>query len=469
MKKINKITNIALIFMLVGVFLCQDAAFCAAGKSFALRAPSHFSKSTEAFVKVRHEKENNHPVSKPEIVIQDFVRVSFAGNIVVVNVMIGDQRYEISGIGVKKLIAASLTSEAVKDPQKCVNIANLVNEADPRLGEAAIEEKWGWWTPQPAPTILDTKEITGSDRRKTGTTFTMWLPIADSKPPENKFPQFRSKYLESLILRQADASKSDKTLTSNGSINLGINEENLIREACAGSRFKTYVVADQLFSLFESAAGETKANAVAISREDVDANTGYWKKILLLLEKASALGLPGGRRLLESYKTGDAAFLKASDVLDMGQSQLDQERNHWGRTPEELTMSLLWHERMHLGFGKMDSMTSNSFYSILFLSNDFTEEGVIYFITRLIRHKKEVMMFIDGMFPYHVAKEILRIWEKARPSKNEVAELRNIAREMAPFVNESDYPSILKDMTGVRGVINKILFRGKIRKTFSCI
>lgn len=141
LKVIYKITNIVLIFTLTGVFLYQDTAFCAAGRSFILRAPSHFSKSTEAFVKSRHEKENNNPAYKPKVVIENFVKIPLAGNIVIVNVRVGNQRYEISGIGVKKRTARE-TTEIVKDPQECIKIADLVNEIDGRLGEAAIEEKW---------------------------------------------------------------------------------------------------------------------------------------------------------------------------------------------------------------------------------------------------------------------------------------------------------------------------------------
>ena len=39
MKRINKIINIALIFMLIGLFLCEDIAFSASWASFALRPP----------------------------------------------------------------------------------------------------------------------------------------------------------------------------------------------------------------------------------------------------------------------------------------------------------------------------------------------------------------------------------------------------------------------------------------------
>jgi signal transduction histidine kinase len=158
MKELSKNINIALISMLMGIFLCQNTAFCAAGRGFTLRAPSHFSKSTEAFVKTRHKKENNNSTSGPRIVIEKFVKISIAGNIVIVNVIVGNQRYEISGIGVKKRTAKS-TTEIIKDPQECIKIANLVNEVDGRLGEAAKEEKWGWWTPQPGQTIDSNQTI----------------------------------------------------------------------------------------------------------------------------------------------------------------------------------------------------------------------------------------------------------------------------------------------------------------------
>ena len=94
-------------------------------------------------------------VPEAKIVIESFLKIPLAGNIVIVNVMIGNQLYEISGIGVKKLLAVDLTSEVVKDPKECINIANLVNAVDGRLGEAAREEKWDWWTPQPAQTLSE--------------------------------------------------------------------------------------------------------------------------------------------------------------------------------------------------------------------------------------------------------------------------------------------------------------------------
>jgi len=88
-------------------------------------------------------------VPETKIVIESFLKIPLAGgNIVIVNVMVGNQLYEISGIGVKKLLAVDLTSEVVKDPKECINIANLVNAVDGRLSEAAKEEKWDWWTPQ---------------------------------------------------------------------------------------------------------------------------------------------------------------------------------------------------------------------------------------------------------------------------------------------------------------------------------
>jgi broad specificity phosphatase PhoE len=131
MVKIKKVFGLILLM----TFLWQNAAFCYTERSFTLRVPSHFSESPEKFAK-----------NQPKIVIEKFAKILLAGNITIVNVRIGEQLYEISGAGVKKL-NADLTSEVVEDLQECIRIANLVNEADGRLGEAAKEENWNWWTP----------------------------------------------------------------------------------------------------------------------------------------------------------------------------------------------------------------------------------------------------------------------------------------------------------------------------------
>jgi len=154
MEKIKKVFSLILIM----TFLCQNVAFCATGKSFTLRAPSHFSKPTEEFIKNQHERKDN-TTPRLKIEIETFDKLPFIGNIVVANVRVGDQLYEISFFGVQK-INANLATKVVEDPQECIRVANLVNEVDGRLGKAAIEEKWAWWTPQSGQELASNQRIT---------------------------------------------------------------------------------------------------------------------------------------------------------------------------------------------------------------------------------------------------------------------------------------------------------------------
>ena len=158
MENIKKVFSLILIM----TFLCQNAAFCATGRSFTLRAPSHFSKSTEEFVENQHERKD-HTTPLLATGIEKLIRVSFAGNIIIVNAVAEGQRYEISGLGVKK-IKNDGTSEIVEDPRERRRIADLVNRADRLLGEAAIEEKWDWWTPQSDHGSSDDKANIGNPR-----------------------------------------------------------------------------------------------------------------------------------------------------------------------------------------------------------------------------------------------------------------------------------------------------------------
>jgi cob(I)alamin adenosyltransferase len=45
--------------ILILTFVCQDTVFCIPQKNFTLRAPSHFSKTTEAFIEYQYEREKS--------------------------------------------------------------------------------------------------------------------------------------------------------------------------------------------------------------------------------------------------------------------------------------------------------------------------------------------------------------------------------------------------------------------------
>ncbi|MDP8229936.1 MAG: hypothetical protein P9L93_02405 [Candidatus Gorgyraea atricola] len=235
------------------------------------------------------------------------------------------------------------------------------------------------------------------------------------------------------------------------------SEEKLIHQVRTDSPFKTYVVTDQLFSLLN--LGSESNTALAISEKTASEDSVENKEILSLLNKASALRLPGASKLLELYKKGDGCFFKASKVLNPDWIKVEVNSSSWNRTLEEIVMSLLWHERMHLRWEKLARSDPSSFGQIYQLMEFFglDEDEVIMYITAIIRSKKEVGDFIRSNFTPHLAGIIKNIWKETRPSKEETKRLRNAAINTAPFISEFNYASIVKDMTGARGFIGKIL------------
>ncbi len=142
MRKFDKAYNLVLIFTLIGMFLCPDLTYATPSSDKTLRL--QIGEGDDTYPRLKKTIEGDSSKSddkKPGIEIINAGK-TIGGYIVIAKVE--GEEYEISSIGVKRY-KEDLTSEEISDSKKCIKIANMVNEVDGRLAEAALEEKWSWW------------------------------------------------------------------------------------------------------------------------------------------------------------------------------------------------------------------------------------------------------------------------------------------------------------------------------------
>ncbi len=237
--------------------------------------------------------------------------------------------------------------------------------------------------------------------------------------------------------------------------------ETLIREATTNPSYKTYVVAEPLFSLL---AREQKENLLAVTFHIVaDEHDLYYATTVGFLTLAKELNFPGTAELLSLVKKKGAIFLNASSVLNPP-SELagDSDSFFWDRTAEELVMSELWHERLHLAIDQLmesDPLSWRRIVTEIYRSrhqglvkarkalrsvySNTSQEGladeVLSYLLGDVRDAQWLQAMIDKAFPSDLGNIITRLWHESRPSHEEISQVVASAERLRSYTGQKSY------------------------------
>lgn len=237
--------------------------------------------------------------------------------------------------------------------------------------------------------------------------------------------------------------------------------EDLIRELPGNPRFKTYIIADQLFSLLK-VGGEEEFNAITIPLYGI----GFKGLVRgVQLHAAAVLGLPGAVELEQLVGSEDTIFIVASHIYEPEDVTGDPNSPLWDRTKEELIEHGLWHERIHMAMDRWDSALKDKLASAVIRSNNELIIGVREVVDKLyefesgsyeyaaevlawilahIRNLEQVRLLIAEEFSRELGESIWDMWNESRPSEEEVRQLQEIAQDIQSYVSDESYISIVR-------------------------
>lgn len=250
--------------------------------------------------------------------------------------------------------------------------------------------------------------------------------------------------------------------------------EEMILEVPGDSRYRTYVVADPLFSVF---SGELKGRTLGtrigpkgVPNSQLESSAdGLWA--LVILKLATEENLSGATELLRLIEEGEVIFLEASSVLDPPNVSENPESKFWDRTAEEAVMSSLWEERFHMGIDRLEPSIQREVLATISRSNDAwlkrIREGIgeayetddadliahetIAIMLLPSRDEEYVQSLIQTIFPTHLQDVMKQVRQESRPSMEIVAQMRTLAEHLRPSLGGKSYRTQIEEILGSVG------------------